>query len=113
MPSICAGEAAVHGHLKVCTALAVAGAADIDVLQKRGTGGLTLLHLAAAAGQAETVGWLLGKKLAVNDADNDERLSALHCCILGGRLSSATVEKLINAGADCSTRCASHASSAV
>lgn len=87
--------------------MSAAGAAEADVLEKRVSGGLTLLHLAAGAGQAETVGWLLGKKLSVKDDSNEEGLTPLHCCALGGRLCSATVEKLISSGADCAAKCAS------
>lgn len=74
------------------------------MLVQKAKGGLSLLHLAAGAGKPDTVGWLLDKKVAVNDASNDEKLTPLHCSVLGGRLCQATVDKLIRNGASCGAR---------
>ena len=79
-----------------------------DSLADRINGGFTLLHVASGAGAATTVEWLLertsGKSL--NDVDNEEGLSPLHCCVLGGSLNFPTVEKLVNWGADTTIMCA-------
>ena len=48
--------------------------------------------------------WLLGRKLPVKDANNEEGLTPLHCCVVAGRLCSSSVEHLIRAGADCDAR---------
>jgi hypothetical protein len=99
-----AGEAVSRGHVKVCKALAAAGAVKPDVFSQRVNGGFTLLHLAAGAGSAATVQWILERTsgAGVNDARNEEGLSPLHCCVLGGNLNSATVHQLADWGADMS-----------
>jgi ankyrin repeat protein len=43
----------------------------------------------------------------VNDCNNDESLTPLHCAVLGGRLNSAVVQRLVSAGADCTAKYAS------
>lgn len=104
----CAGEAVTRGHVKVCKALAAAGVAGPQVLSQRINGGFTLLHLAAGAGAAATVEWLLQRtsSKSLNDVENEEGLTPLHCCVLGGNLNYATVEKLANFGADATVMCA-------
>lgn len=97
-----AGEAVTRGHVKVCKVLAAAGAAQPEILSQRINGGFTLLHLAAGAGAASAVEWLLERsgRASLNDVDNEEGLSPLHCCVLGGNLNYATVDKLTTCGAD-------------
>lgn len=91
--------------MKVCTAFSAAGHADADVLQQRVRGGLTLLHLAAGTGQADSVAWLLKKQLSATDANNEEGLTPLHCCVLAGKLCNSSVEHLIRAGANSGQKC--------
>lgn len=94
--------------MKVCRVLASAGAARADVLSQRINGGFTLLHLAAGAGAAATVQWLLERTAAksLNDGENEEGLTPLHCCVLGGNLNYATVDMLVTCGANVADMCA-------
>lgn len=103
------GEAVTRGHIKVCKALATEGAASPEVLAQRVNGGFTLVHLAAGAGAASTVAWLLERtnSSSVNDVENEEGLSPLHCCVMGGNLNFATIDKLASCGADASAECVS------
>lgn len=107
-PCCYTGEAVTRGHVNVCRVLAAGGAAGPNVMSDRINGGFTLLHLAAGAGAAATVEWLLERTNAqsLNDVDNEEGLSPLHCSVLGGNLNYATIEKLMNCGADATVTCA-------
>jgi Ankyrin repeats (many copies) len=69
--------------------------------------GASLLHLAAATGQVTTLKWLLDEAVIdVNDQTEGERLSALHCAVIGG--DAAVVKAVLSARADTTLRHAPH-----
>lgn len=108
------GEAAFRGHTDVCEALErsrIAVPDDDDAL--RMNGGYTLCHVAAAAGHTHLLDWLLRHSESVasdliNNQENTEQLTALHCMILAGNFSVAGLEMLIGVGADTSAKCEYH-----
>lgn len=104
------GEALCRGRISVYTAFERECCRLVDDVADRVNGGFTLLHVAAAAGHHHSVGWLLrtastcGSATFVNDSENPEKLSPLHCSVMTGHLSSTVVDMLVMAGADVQSR---------
>ncbi|KAK9847649.1 hypothetical protein WJX84_001663, partial [Apatococcus fuscideae] len=88
------GEAIVSGHVRAAEFLVNEGGCDPLERQK----GWTLLHLAAALGLPECLGFLLQHGCSVHDADNSDGFTPLHCAATGGHVSC--VEALSAAKAD-------------
>ncbi|EIE20348.1 hypothetical protein COCSUDRAFT_83548 [Coccomyxa subellipsoidea C-169] len=88
------GEAVAAGRADIAKSLVTKGGADVLDRPK----GWSLLHLAAAMGHDSCVTYLLSCNVPVNDVDNPEALSPLHCAALADSVPCAKL--LLGAKAD-------------
>ncbi|KAK9830686.1 hypothetical protein WJX74_002706 [Apatococcus lobatus] len=88
------GEAIVSGHPEVAACLVLEGGCNPKEKQK----GWSLLHLAAALGLLECLTLLLNYGCDIQDADNSDGYTPLHCAAIGGH--GGCMDALLAAKAD-------------
>jgi ankyrin repeat protein len=88
-------SALLHGHIDIANTLVAKGWDPYHI----GPEQFSLLHLTAAVGRSESVSWLLENGAGdVDDADNLDKVTPLHCAAVSGDIDTCQV--LLDARAD-------------